>query len=363
LRIRYSQSENPYYPLSVVTTLDYDIQKAVEDVIDEVGIEEGAVVVLDAENADILAMTSRPDFDPANVDPSRGNWGNRAVKQMVPGSIFKTVIAAAALEKGLFQPDDIFNDPTGSLGKYQLNSWKTGGHGKVTFLDAYAESCNVCFAQVAMELTGDDIETFSRKFGLLDQAGWRTDQLYKILPFHQIDGEHKGQLFANKNLVNDEGVRVQTSIGQRDVRMTPLQAANMVVTILQRGEVYSPRLVKRIDYLNGTPFYSFPVKTLDIENPLQSYTAYQLKHWMRRVVTHGTGQALQNHQWELAGKTGTAQVRVRGQELNNQWFVGFGPYAAPRYVVAVVAQNEPITGEKKATEAFGKIMDKLAELD
>jgi cell division protein FtsI/penicillin-binding protein 2 len=137
----------------------------------------------------------------------------------------------------------------------------------------------------------------------------------------------------------------------------------MVVTILQRGKVYSPRLVKRIDYLNGTPFHSFPTKTFDIDDPLQPYTTYQLKHWMRLVVTHGTGQALQNQQWELAGKTGTAQVKVQGKEGNNQWFIGFGPYDAPRYAIAVVAQNLPVTAEKQAIIAFGKIMNELAEID
>jgi cell division protein FtsI/penicillin-binding protein 2 len=363
LRIRYNQPENPYYPLSIVTTLDYEIQKAVENVMDEVGINEGAVVVLDVNNADILAMASRPNFDPGNVVPSKGNWGNRAVKQMIPGSIFKTVIAAAALEKEKFKPDDVFDDDTGSLGKYQLNSWKKGGHGKVTFQEAFAQSCNVCFAKIAMELTGDEIEEFSRKFGLLGQVGWQTEKLFKISAFNQIDGEQKGQLFVDEELRNDEGVRIQTSIGQRDVRMTPLQAANMVVTLLQRGKVYTPRLVKRIDYLNGSPFYSFPVKALDIEKPLQPYTVYQLKQWMRLVVTEGTGQELQNHNWKLAGKTGTAQVKVQGEEGNNQWFVGFAPYDAPRYVVAVVAQNLPVTANKKANIAFGKIMDELADLD
>jgi cell division protein FtsI/penicillin-binding protein 2 len=363
LQIRYTQPENPFYPLSVITTLDYDIQQAVEQVMDEVGIEDGAAVVLDADNSDILAMVSRPNFDPDQVDPNRGNWSNRAVQQMVPGSIFKTVIAAAALEKGLYQPDDVFNDATGSLGKYKLNSWKKGGHGKVTFEQAYAESCNVCFAEIAMKLTAKDMEEYSRKLGLLEKAGWRTESLYHIPSFSQLDGEQSGQLFADESIREDEGVRVQTSIGQRDVRITPLQAANMVVTLLQKGQRYEPRLVKRIDYLNGTPFHSFPVHKKETGDTLEPYTTYLLQHWMRSVVTQGTGKALQDATWELAGKSGTAQIRVGGKDLNNQWFIGYGPVHAPRYAVAVVAQKVSVVEQKKATIAFGKIMEELARLD
>jgi cell division protein FtsI/penicillin-binding protein 2 len=363
LQMRRSKPENPYYPLSITTTLDYNIQKIAENVMDEAGINEGAVVVLDANNADVLAMASRPNYDPAEVKPEQGNWGNRAVKQTIPGSVFKTVIAAAAIEKGIFRPNDYFYDDTGLLGKYQMRSWKAGGHGKITFADAYAESCNVCFAQVAMKLTGDDIEAYSRKFGLLDRVGWRSERLFGISPFYQIDGEQKGQLFVNDHVRNDEGVRVQTSIGQRDVRITPLQAANMVVTLLHGGKVYSPRLVKRIDYFDGTLLEAFPVQTLHVANRLHAQTANQLKQWMRQVVTHGTGRSLNHHPWKLAGKTGTAQVKAGGRELHHQWFVGFGPYESPRYAVAVVALNESPTAKKKAVDAFGKMMNELARLD
>jgi cell division protein FtsI/penicillin-binding protein 2 len=234
LKIRYSQPENPFYPLSIVTTLDYDIQKAVEQVMDEAGIEEGAAVVLDTENADILAMVSRPNFNPSEVDPSEGSWANRAVQQMIPGSIFKTVVAAAALEKGIYRPEDEFFCD-GSLGKYQFHCWKEGGHGKLTFEEGFAQSCNIVFAHAAMKLKGSEIEQYGEKFGLFDRVGWSTDQLYKLKSFQQMDGEQTGQIFTDKKHYNDDGVLVQASIGQRDVRVTPLQAANMVVTILQWG--------------------------------------------------------------------------------------------------------------------------------
>jgi cell division protein FtsI/penicillin-binding protein 2 len=361
LKIRYSQPENPFYPLSIVTTLDYDIQKAVEQVMDEAGIEEGAAVVLDTENADILAMVSRPNFNSTEVDPSEGSWANRAVQQMIPGSIFKTVVAAAALEKGIYRPEDEFFCD-GSLGKYQFHCWKEGGHGKLTFEEGFAQSCNIVFAHAAMKLKGSEIEQYGEKFGLFDRVGWSTDQLYKLKSFQQMDGEQTGQLFTDKKHYNDDGVLVQASIGQRDVRVTPLQAANMVVTILQRGQLHQPRLVKQIDYLNGTPFHTFPEQIHEQNEAIQPYTAYLLMQWMRSVVVEGTGQSLKQNGWKLAGKSGTAQVNVGNEERNNQWFIGYGPVESPRYAVAVVAQKQKVWEKKKATIAFGRIMDELAKL-
>lgn len=362
LQIRYSQPENPYYPLTLITTLDYELQKAAEVIMDEVGIDEGAVVVLDIENADILAMASRPNYNPEQVNPNENNWSNRAVKQIIPGSVYKTVVAAAALETGLFQPDDTFTC-NGELGKYGFHCWKEGGHGTLTLKEAFANSCNIAFAKVAMKLEGHYIEEFSRKLGLTEKIGHTEEALFHYDDFEQLDGEESGQLFVNQKDANDEGALVQTAIGQRDVRITPLQAANMIVTLHQRGKVYSPRLVKRIDYLNGTPFHTFPLKRLDEgrEDRIDPYTGYELKKWMRSVVLEGTGTPLQKTIWPVAGKTGTAQVTYQNRELNNQWFVGYGPVEAPQVAVAVVAQHLSKYEERKAVMAFQRIMDWIAQ--
>jgi cell division protein FtsI/penicillin-binding protein 2 len=362
LQIRYEHPENPFYPLSVVTTLDYDVQRSMEKAMDDANIEEGAAVVLDAKTGDILAMVSRPDFNPNQVNPNGSDWSNRAIKQTIPGSIYKTVVAAAALETGKFQSDDTFYCD-GELGKYGFSCWKEGGHGEVTFREAFAQSCNIAFAKMAMELSGDEIEQYSKKLGFLQHVGWHSDDFFHWDHFHQIDGEQEGRLFSEPEHTSDEGVKVQSSIGQRDVRVTPLQAANMVVTLLNRGEIKSPRLVQRIDYLNGTPFYHFPLKELTAADQLEPYTGYEIAKWMRDVVQEGTGKALQQAIWPLAGKSGTAQVFVGNRKLNNQWFVGYGPSDYPRYAIAVVAQNVEVYEEKKAVQAFGSIMDQLAVME
>lgn len=364
LQIRYNAPDNPYYPLSLVTTLDKEIQTKAEQIIDQNGISKGAAVILDAENGDILAMVSRPNFNPESVDPNQGGWSNLAVKQTVPGSIFKTVVSAAALESGQFKPDDTFFC-SGELGKYGFSCWKKGGHGEITLKEAFAQSCNIAYAKIAMKLGNAKIEEYANKLGLLQQVGWQTDQLFKIPSFHQIIGEDKGQVYSAATPKNDEGVLVQTSIGQRDVRLSPLQAANLVVTLLNGGKAISPRLVKEIQYRNGTPFYKFAPQALPTGSSISPLTANEILDWMKLVVSDGTGKTLQSTKWPVAGKSGTAQVIVKGEERNNHWFIGYGPTDHPRYAIAVVEEDTPVNeiGGGKAKKAFGEMMDALAVLN
>ncbi len=120
--------DNPYYPLQVKTTIDANIQHGIESITETAGMKEGAVVVLDVRNADIVAMVSRPFYNPEQVHPLEGQWENRAIKAATPGSIFKLVTAAAALENNLSSPDEVFHC-SGEYGKYGMSCWKTDGHG------------------------------------------------------------------------------------------------------------------------------------------------------------------------------------------------------------------------------------------
>ncbi|GAB7386478.1 penicillin-binding protein 2 [Bacillaceae bacterium] len=361
LDIRIHQPHNEFYPLALITTLDAEIQRMVEKAMDENGLEEGAVVVLDRE-ANVLAMASRPDFDPRHVDFQEDNWRNRAIQQTIPGSVFKTVIAAAALDTGTVNPDDEFVCE-GEYGKYGFSCWKEGGHGRLTFAEAYAQSCNITFAKVARLLGPEKIKTYAQRLGVVDAVGWREDRLFKIEHFRQFDGEDAGRVFAPGTPEHDEGVLMQTAIGQRDVRMTPLQAANMVLTILNDGRRRNVRIVQRIEYKNGSTFFEFPVQSPRYEETekIDRYTAYRLRKMMSQVVEEGTGEKLREARWPLAGKSGTAQIPGES-DTNHQWFVGYGPAAAPQYAVAVLALNRKQNGPNVAIAVFGDVMDGLAEL-
>ncbi|WP_339157556.1 penicillin-binding transpeptidase domain-containing protein [Paenibacillus sp. FSL W8-0186] len=359
LGMRLTTANDRYYPLSVRTTVDRTIQQHLEDLTEQMGIREGAIVVLDAAQGDVVAMVSRPFFNPRQIDLEQGSWSNHAVKAAVPGSIFKTVIAAAALEEGVASPGEKFHC-TGHYGKYGLSCWKEGGHGMITLKEAFAQSCNIVFAELGERLTADSIGRTADKLGLGRMVGWQSPSFREGLALRQIDQEEAGVVFA-KGGSPDGGTRAQTALGQRDVLVSPLQAANLVVTLLHDGKVAAPRLVQDIYFKNGVRMLELPPQSAPSKyGAISPATARILRGWMKEVVSHGTGQALQNAQWHLAGKSGTAQTVSAGRPANHQWFIGYGPAKQPRYAVAVLVENRSPGAPHQATELFRRVMDLLA---
>lgn len=354
---RLHAPQNPYYPLQVVTTLDLELQLELEKAADQAGLKDGAIVVLDTKNADILGLVSRPAFDPDHVNPGASGWSNRAFKEAVPGSVFKTVVAAAALESGAVKPEETF-ECNGALGKYHFTCWKKEGHGELTFREAFAESCNIVFGEVMKRLKPGQLEETAERLGIGLAAGW-TGKVLRYPDFRQLDGEEAGRIWADGTPSEDEGAMLQTSIGQRDVRMTPLQAANMIVTLLNGGQAREVRAVKEVRYATGQVLAGFPEKKLPQAEGLSRRTAAVLRQWMTEVVEEGTGSALQSAKWKLAGKSGTAQAPEGVKEYYNQWFVGYGPVESPRYAVAVVSLKQTRSGPE-AVRLFGRVMDLLA---
>ncbi|GAA0138181.1 penicillin-binding protein 2 [Paenibacillus sp. YSY-4.3] len=359
LGLRLTSANDRYYPLSVRTTVDRTIQQRLEGLTEQMGMREGAVVVLDAAQGDVVAMVSRPFFNPRHIDLEQGNWSNHAVKAAVPGSIFKTVIAAAALEEGVASPSEMFQC-TGHYGRYGLSCWKEGGHGTITLEEAFAQSCNVVFAELGERLTAESIERTADKLGLGRTVGWQDPSFRGGPVLRQMDQEEAGAVFA-KGVSPDGGVRAQTALGQRDVMMSPLQAANLVVTLLHDGKVAAPRLAQDIYFRNGVRMLELPPQTAPSSyGAISPVTARILRGWMKEVVKQGTGQTLQNAQWHLAGKSGTSQVVSAGKPANHQWFIGYGPVEQPRYAVAVLVKNRRTGAPHQATELFRRVMDLLA---
>ncbi|SEC74042.1 penicillin-binding protein 2 [Paenibacillus sp. GP183] len=356
LGTRLIEPTNPYYPLKVITTIDLDLQKKVEALMDSMNIREGAAVVLNAADADIRVMASKPDYNPEDVDPSQSNWSNHALKAIAPGSIFKTAVAVAALEEGVVKPGETF-DCQGALGKYGFTCWKKEGHGRLTLQEGFAESCNIVFAKVMQRLSSVQLEKYAGALGLTHKAGWQGTAGQQNV--QQLDSEDEGQLFAAGTPREDEGVRMQTAIGQRDVLLSPLQSANMIVTLLHGGERFSPRAASEIRYQTDRIMSSFTVQKS--HTAISRATSRELLKWMETVVTEGTGKALQGTKWQLAGKSGTAQVLTGKQEKVNQWFIGYGPVHAPKYAVSVSVANVGPMEPNKAIPLFKGIMQILAE--
>lgn len=327
LGMRISLDENK--SLSVKTTLDKGIQAAVETAMDKDGLQKGSVVVLDAKTEDILAMASRPQFD--QTVPVKGNEYpvNKAVQADFPGSVFKAVIAQAALDKGLVRPDDHFHCPGYiEIGDGRLNCWTT--HGDITAEQGFAQSCNVVFAQLAMKLGRKTIEEYAAKMGLGQAA------IPDFIGKPQIYGEDKGSVITKQ----DTSLRLlaNTGIGQEDVRTSPLQVAHMMAVFANQGQAGTPRLIQSL----LTTEDQMALKVNDASGKkqvLNQQTTALVRNWMRQVVASpkGTAHFLNDAAVEIAGKTGTAQTGKDG--VHHHWFAGYAPASQPKYIIVVMGQD------------------------
>ncbi|MFC5405199.1 peptidoglycan D,D-transpeptidase FtsI family protein [Cohnella soli] len=365
LGLRLLVSDNPHFPLRVTTTIDKDVQQIAQDVLVKHGVRKGAAVVLDAENADILGIVSLPTLNPYRLGAEGTDERNHALTAAPPGSVFKTVTLAAALESGVASWDEKFHC-NGHYGKYGLKCWKEGGHGDITLREAYAQSCNIVFAGLAEKLDPAWLQITADRLGLGRLIGWQTDSFVDGKPLRLLGEEEAGTIFADKKNAYDGGMKTGTGIGQRNVRVTPLQAANMAVTILHGGKVFSPRIVKEIRYADGNLLATLPTHTAKSQyGAVSANTTATLREGMRAVVTEGTAEsALSGAPWPLAGKSGTAELAGKSEGRNDQWFVGYGPLnGKPRYAVAVLIEDQPAGVRNRGATLFGEIMDGLRQLE
>ncbi|WP_246317445.1 peptidoglycan D,D-transpeptidase FtsI family protein [Paenibacillus agri] len=350
---------NPYYPLSLYTTIDKKLQDDIEKLAIQSGMKEGAIVVLDTRTGDIEAMVSLPLYNPQDISPQGGEWNNRALQAAVPGSIFKIVTAAAALEAGVTTPQELFSC-SGQYEKYGFSCLKGKGHGPLTLAQGFAVSCNTVFAALAERLSGAQIQSAAWALGLGRDIGWQSENTLGLPLLRPLAGEQHGTIFTSL-VPDDSGARVQAAIGQRDVQVTPLQAANLVVTLLHGGEVTAPRILQKVTFANGQKLEDLPGHLSPSgTGRISASTTRLLLSWMRQVVTEGTGRSLMTAHWPLAGKSGTAQTQVKGAPRNNQWFIGYGPVDQPRYAVAVSVQNVAPGSAHTATKLFGQVFDLLS---
>ncbi|OXM15428.1 peptidoglycan D,D-transpeptidase FtsI family protein [Paenibacillus herberti] len=369
LGLTMNRPSNPMYPLRVETTLSLPLQAELERQALAAGLGKGAIVVLDARTADILATVSLPVMkDVASPELFYDGAANRAVRAYTPGSIFKLVTEAAALEAGVADEDEVFHCD-GEYGHYGLSCWKEGGHGAITLREGLAQSCNIVFAALAEKLQPQQLERTADKLGLGRRIGWnlpKGDHEGALKgPLRLLWEEESGGVFAkdtigpNQNL-RTSGALARTGIGQQDVLLTPLQGANLIVTLLHNGKVAEPRLVTGIRYANGQKLAGLGRHvSLSAYGQISPSTATALRKGMEEVVTAGTGQRLQGKAWKLAGKSGTAQTGAAGTG-NHQWFIGYGPVSTPRYAVAVIAENRPEGSANLAAKVFGGVMETLA---
>jgi penicillin-binding protein 2 len=364
---------------TVHLTLDRKLQQTAYEALQG---KEGTIVVLDVHNGAILAMASTPAFDP-NVF-SRGikadEWralikdrlrplSNRAIQgQYPPGSTFKVLMAIAGLEEEAVDPDaKIFDPGFFPFGNRNFRDWKKGGHGAVDLHKSLVESCDVYYYQLGTRLGVDKIAKWSRAFGLGEKSGaLLDDEKGGLVP----DTAWKRKRFRQPWY---PGETPSVAIGQGYLTVTPLQLANMMAAVANGGTLYRPRLVSRVESVEGQRVYEQgPEVIRTIE--LKPGTLARVRNALTDVVhgAAGTGKAARSPVITIAGKTGTAQViEMKGAYLKSEqltyfnrdhaWFISYAPADRPQIAIAVLVEHGGHGGEaaapmaKKVAETFAKI--------
>jgi penicillin-binding protein A len=330
----------------------------------------GSVVALDVRTGAVLAAASRPTFDPNLVESNFGAINNirascsppapllnRATDGLfVPGSIFKVVTSAAALDSGRYTIDSRFVDRGYCIeyGKQVRNFGDMSGpevFGSVDFLQALEHSINAVFCEIGKTIGAGRILGTSKQFGF-----------YADPPLETPGNERSpsglynhGRLFYPKNPSTqvDPG---RLAFGQERMLTTPLQMAMVAGAVANHGVVMKPYVVGRVTGPGGGVIKrTHPEKYM---RAMRTSTANDITRMMEAVVTGGTGTAAQIPGIQVAGKTGTAETGGAGT-LNTTWFIAFAPANAPRVAIAVVLQNQTGAGGTTAAPLARAVMQAL----
>ncbi len=327
-------------------TIDYNIQKIIENVIDKEK-KEGAIIVSDIRTGEILAMASRPDFNPNNISGHLGSEGdelyNKAIQMAFPpGSIFKIIVALEALRQDYSYANEIFYcDGYELIGDLEIkcSSHKKGGHGEITMDRAFAESCNCAFIQLAKKLGAENIINMAENLGF-----------NKIVDIGLME-ENSGNLPKGDGLLGPAFGNI--AIGQGEILVTPLQVNQLTQLIANNGLKRPLYIVKDIVDNNYTT-----LRTANIQEKKQvidSEIAKQIKLWMEKVMVEGTGKQAKEISSITAGKTGSAEAVEKGVEVVHAWFTGYYPLDEPKYAITIFIQKGNSGGEV-AVPIFAKIV-------
>ena len=345
--------ERPQAGNDLYLTIDVRLQKVAEDLLGE---EQGAIVALDPNSGDILAMASRPGFDP-NVlsrELTTKQWveivqdegrplNNRASQgQYPPGSTFKIPMAVAALETKTMSPSStVFCNGGYQFGKRLYHDWKASGHGYVDLHNALVHSCDVYFYTVGQRMGIDVMAEFGKDFGLGKATGVELpSERSGIMPSTAWKQKAKNEQWL-------PGETISAAIGQGYVTVTPLQMASLVGTVANDGVNYRPRLVQAVMDRTSGNLQELPAVPRGKINA-KPETFRVIKDALADVVTKGTATKAKSSMVTIGGKTGTAQVAAlrTGPEENipkkfrdHAWFVAFAPVESPKIAVAVLAEH------------------------
>lgn len=314
---------------NIVTTLNYDLQRTAYDAL---GNNKGAVLVMEPSSGKILAMVSKPAYDPNNIDKIwddiKDDNVNKPLTNRVsqeaypPGSIFKIVTLLEYIKENPNYENYSYECTGKYTGRFgQITCSKP--HGKLNLKESFAQSCNTSFANI-----GESLDPVKFK-GLFDSLNLET-----YIPA-DIDYNHP-----------------HTAIGQGDVSVSPMQMALITAAIANGGVVMKPYLVDHIETGDGDVVKKFLPQMQDTY--ITAKEAGILTEYMAEVVQSGTASSLKNNKYSVAGKTGTAQNRIDSKE--HSWFVGFSNTDNPDIIVSIIVENAG-SGRKHAVPIAKEIFD------
>lgn len=346
---------------NVYLTLDSTIQFIVEQSLDKamlVNRPQGAtVIVMNPHTGEILAMANRPTYNPNQFYKySNNEWKNRAVAyNYEPGSTFKSVVTAAALQEGKLYPDERFIDNGYvEVSGRRIQNWSGESYGNVSFITVIEQSINTCFVQIGMRLGAFKMTEYAKAFGFGKATGI------------ELPAEEEGLLFKPEDM-RDSDVATM-SIGQ-SIAVTPLQLIAAVSAIANEGVLLKPHIIKEIRNVDDS--VDSEVATQSVRQAISPEIAKLLTGLMEKVVSEGGGKKAAIKGYRFAGKTGTAEkLQDDGSGYSAgryvASFVGFGPVEDPQVAILVVLddpQGNYYGGEIAAPiagEILGKIMNHLA---
>lgn len=329
--------EEPQNGVNVTLTIDLDLQLAAERELDNIMLkytpEHALILAMDPNTGEILAMASRPNFDPNNYQDYDTETINRNLPIWMtyePGSTFKITTLAASLEEqtvNLFE-DTFYDGGSVNVDGATIHCWKSGGHGAQTYLEVVENSCNPGFVSLGQKLGTNTLMSYISKFGFGEKTGI------------DLNGESTGILFNPDKMGAVE--LATTSFGQ-GISVTPIQQVTAVSAVVNGGSLYEPYLVKSMQEpeTNSIIYLKEPVLRRKV---ISEETSKLARYALESVVANGSGRNAYIENYRVGGKTGTAQKVEDGHYMDGNYilsFIGFMPADNPEIVV-YVAIDHPV---------------------
>ena len=329
--------------ITIGLTIDLNLQKVVEGSLDEIITkytpEHALIIAMDPQNGEILAMGSRPSFDPNNYKKYDVETINRNLPIWMtyePGSTFKIITLASSLEEKTI---DLFKDTFTDHGSINvegasLHCWKHGGHGTQTYLEVVENSCNPGFVSMGQKLGTKRLMSYIKNFGFGKKTGI------------DLNGEGNGILFN----INKMGpVETATTAFGQGISVTPIQQITAVSAAINGGSLYKPYIVKSLTSPTGV-LLDYNEKTF-VKKVISEDTSSLVRFTLESVVANGTGRNAYIENYRVGGKTGTAQKVIDGKYSSSSYilsFIGFMPADKPKIALYVA-----IDGAKNVTQYGG----------